>query len=59
MNLLDATVKEVLSDPYEKYNVWWVKVMATCWSDTPNEKELYFKTKEEALAVKPGWEFLT
>lgn len=57
MNLLDHTVKKVLSEPYEKYNKWWVRVEYECYG-TKGEASIMFKTKEEAEKVTVHYVFL-
>lgn len=60
MNLIDSTVKKVLSEPVEKYGKWWVKVLAQDdYVDTPSETQIMCFTKDEALAVKEGHVFQT
>lgn len=58
MNLLDAKVTRVLGHPEFKYNKWWVKVAYDCWG-RESETSVMLDTEEEALAVKPGYEFVT
>ena len=61
MNLLDAVVTEVLSEPYlSKYgdDGWFINVEYNCWGDK-SEGVLYFKTKEEAESITKGYTFLT
>lgn len=58
MNLLDAYVKEVLSEPYQAYGRWWVKVKAECWGQY-GEHEIMCDTIDEAKAIKVGHKFLT
>ena len=58
MNLLDAVVIKVKSQPFEDYGYWWVKVDYDCWS-VKSETQLMFKTKEEAELVEIGYKFLT
>lgn len=56
MNLLDHYVKEIISEPYFKYDKWCIDVMAECygrWKHT-----LMFKTKEECLSVEIDYMFL-
>jgi len=59
MNLCDSYVKEVLGPPILKYNKWWLPVSYFCWSINPEETELMFDTKEEALSIKPNHHFLS
>lgn len=62
VNYLDGYVKEVLSEPYyDDYGSgifrWWVKVSYVC-EGIGAVTTLMFDTKEEAEAVKPGYNFL-
>jgi hypothetical protein len=64
MNLLDAYVTEILSEPtfnnqYASEDVtWWeVKVVYECWGGL-STTYLTFKSKEEAELVKEGYHFL-
>jgi TPP-dependent trihydroxycyclohexane-1,2-dione (THcHDO) dehydratase len=64
MNLLDAYVKTVLSEPvyndtyaHEGLTWWQVNVEYTCWSDKVETTRLTFKTKEEADLVIIGYKF--
>lgn len=60
MNLIDSTVKSVLSEPYQEYDKWWVKVQAQDdYSDTPTETTIMCQTEEQAKAVTVGHRFLT
>lgn len=56
MNLVDCKVEEVISEPYYQYNSWFVNVMTNSWGHI-SEGTIMFKTKEEALDVKPGYVF--
>ena len=58
MNLLDAVVTEVLERPKKKFKKWLVKVKYDCWGKE-GEQDLMFQSELEALAVKPGYKFLT
>jgi len=58
MNLVDATVTEVIDMPYFKYEVWWRKVKYQSWGQ-PGQTELMFSTEEAALKCKTGFRFLT
>lgn len=65
MNLLDAVVTKVLSEPkyvdeYAKDGItWWeVKVEYDCWGQV-SEGTLTCKTEDEAKEIKVGYEFLT
>jgi hypothetical protein len=61
MNLLDAVVKKVLSEPkfveYNGYQWWEIEVEYDCYGALSKTK-LTFKTKEEAEKVKVGYKFL-
>lgn len=57
MNLTDASVLEVLGEPYESWGKWWVRVSYNSCG-YPGETVIMFKTKEEAESVKEGYEFL-
>jgi hypothetical protein len=56
MNLLDATVLEVLGEPYEGYGKWWVKVRYECWG-REGTCSVMRQTEDEARAVAPGFVF--
>lgn len=58
MNLLDAHVTKVLSEPYFKYNKWIVKVEYRCYGSTL-ETVLMFIEEEKAKEVKEGFTFTT
>lgn len=58
MNLVDATVVEVTSKPYEQYGRWWLEVRSDCWGSETDSK-LMFTSEEQALAVKKGYQYLT
>ncbi len=57
MNLLECTVTEVLSIPFEDYEKWWVRVEYNCYSVT-SSTQIMFDTKEEAEKVKEGFKFM-
>lgn len=57
MNLLDHTVTKVLSEPYEKYDKWWVRVESECYG-SKIESSIMFTSKENAEQVKVGYVFL-
>lgn len=57
MNLLDCVVTKVLSEPYEKYDKWWVSVEYDCYG-VITESVIMFKTKEEAEKVTVHYVFL-
>ena len=56
MNLLEGTVKKVLSEPIFKWNKWWVEVEYNCYGSL-SKTELMFSTEEKAKAVKIGFTF--
>ncbi|HFK9386252.1 TPA: hypothetical protein ACG2V4_004538 [Escherichia coli] len=58
MNLVDAFVKKVISEPYEEYGKWWIDVEYISWG-VPGKTRLMFESKELALEVKEGYKFLT
>ena len=58
MNTVKAVVKKVLSDPYFKYDTWWVKVECNSYGRV-SETELMFKSKQKAESVDIGYEFYT
>lgn len=58
MNLVDAFVKKVISEPYEEYGKWWIDVEYISWG-VPGKTRLMFDSKEQALEVKEGYKFLT
>ncbi|ECW8744235.1 hypothetical protein F4284_07095 [Salmonella enterica] len=53
MNLVDAFVKKVISEPYEEYGKWWIDVEYISWG-VPGKTRLMFESKEQALEVKEG-----
>lgn len=57
MNLIEHYVTEVLSEPYEKYNAWFVDVKVTCYGHE-SIQSIYCKTEEDAKNVKIGHMFL-
>ena len=57
MNLVDAVVVKVRSEPYQKYNKWWVSVSYNSWG-CPGATQLMFDTQAEAMTVHEGFRFL-
>lgn len=57
MNLVDCYVTKVVSEPYQEYGKWWVKVEANAYG-RPSKSTLMFDTKEEAIKVDVGHHFL-
>lgn len=57
MNLLDHAVTKILSEPYDKYNKWWVRVEYECYGNK-GESSIMFNSKEQAEEVKVGYVFL-
>lgn len=58
MNLIDAYVTQILSDPYQMYGKWFLEVEYTSEGRT-GKTNIMFDTEREALAVFPGHKFLT
>lgn len=58
MNVLNAVVTEVMSDPYEAYGKWWVKVAYDCWGII-SQSSVMLDSYDEAAAVSKGYQFLT
>lgn len=56
MNLVDASVVKILSEPFEKFGKWWVKVEYASWGAN-STTDLMFATKSEAEKVTIGYEF--
>ena len=56
MNVLDASVTKILSQPYRKFGSWWVDVEYTCWGSA-GRSNLMFKTEQAAKAVVVGHTF--
>lgn len=52
-------MNQVKGKPYEHYGKFWVVVSYTCWGDRIEYTSLYSDTLEEALAITPGFHFLT
>ena len=42
MNLVDAFVKKVISEPYEEYGKWWIDVEYISWG-VPGKTKLMFE----------------
>lgn len=53
MNLCDAQIIKILSEPEEKYKKWWVDVQYNCYGQL-GITTLMKDTKEEARAVSTG-----
>lgn len=53
MNLIDATVTEVLSNPRKVYTKWFVKTKVDSWG-RESYADLMFDTEEEAKALEVG-----
>jgi len=58
MNLLDAVVTEIISEPYFAYDKWWVKVKYNCYGSI-SETELMFYKENHAKELKVGYTFKT
>ncbi|WP_455621605.1 hypothetical protein [Parabacteroides sp.] len=57
MNLIDVWVTGILSDVYQKYGKFWVKVSYVD-EGGEGETELMFDSIQEALQVKIDYKFL-
>jgi hypothetical protein len=57
MNLIDLYVTEVLSEPYEAYNHWFVDVMADGYGSI-QKSAVMLNSKEEADNIDVGYKFL-
>lgn len=57
MNLIDCFVEEIISEPYEKFNMWWVNVKSDCYGNI-SEGHLMFSTEEKAKELKIGHKYL-
>jgi hypothetical protein len=53
MNLIDATVLEVLGEPYLRYGKWFVKCKISAYG-CESETDAMFSTKEQADLFKVG-----
>ena len=40
MNLVDAFVKKVISEPYEEYGKWWIDVEYISWCSRENKTDV-------------------
>ncbi len=58
MNLLDAVVIEVLSEPEKKFGRWFVKVRSDIWGRV-EEQEIMTNSRDEAEKIAPGYKYLT
>lgn len=57
MNLLECTVTEILSAPFEDYGRWWIKIKYDCYS-VSSETHIMCDTKEDSEKVKIGFKFM-
>lgn len=53
MNTIDAVVTQVLSEPYFKYNYWFVDVEYNSYGRT-SKTNVMCSTEEAAKAIKVG-----
>lgn len=53
MNTIDAVVTQVLSEPYFKYNYWFVDVEYSSYGRT-SKTNIMCSTEEAAKAIKVG-----
>lgn len=58
MNLVDAYVTQVKSDPYPMHGKWFLEVEYTSWG-VIGTTNLMLDSERECLAVFPGHKFLT
>lgn len=59
MDLIDAWVTKVLAEPEQiKHGNLWRVLVEFEGEDGTGQTMLYFRTKEEALDIKTGYEFL-
>lgn len=56
MNLLDATVIEILSEPYQSHVFWCVDVTINVYG-TVSESTVYFRSKKEAEECSVGYTY--
>lgn len=57
MNLIDCTVTSLLSEPYIKYDHWWIKCEYVA-EGIKGVTNIHFDTEEEAKCIKIGHKFL-
>jgi hypothetical protein len=53
MNVVDATVIEILSDPYSAYGKWFVRAKVTSWG-AESEIDQMFYSESDAKKLKVG-----
>lgn len=56
MNLVDAVVTKVLSEPYLLFNKYWVDVEYNCYG-VISKTNIMCSTEETAKAIKAGYTF--
>ncbi len=56
MNLVDCTVVEILSPPYEEHGCWCVDVKYNSWGSIA-DGTVYVFSREEAKNIKIGYVF--
>lgn len=57
MNLLDAIVVKILSQPFCQYDRWWIKVEYDCWGKK-GQTNLMFSDIETAKNISTGYKFM-
>jgi hypothetical protein len=57
MNLLEHYVTKILGEPVERNGYWTLEIEYECYGHKGIEHH-FFKTKEEALAMKIGDKFM-
>lgn len=57
MNLVDCYVTKVLTEPYFKYEKWWVKVEFNSYGFCSYGTNIMFDSLDEANNVKVGYKF--
>lgn len=53
MNLIDAEIVEILSEPFERFDKWWVRVKVNEYG-TEGYTHVMKDTKEEIKQIKIG-----
>lgn len=58
MNLLECFVSKITSEPYFKYDKWWIDVDYSCWG-SGSSTSLMFDTELECKNVSIGHCFMS
>lgn len=56
MNLIDCYVIKIISEPYYKYNHWWLDVVYDSYG-VESFTSIMKKSKEDIDKIKIGYEF--